>query len=133
MGRGLVNAETILDLKDGRKYTLILSEEVIYGIEDREDRPLPEVMERAQRGFLTAVAAIAQAAFETHHPGLSRAHVLEIVRSDFEALTKALEEAIEKAFPDQQAGNAPAKPKRKRAASRKSTGKAGGASGAKQG
>lgn len=126
-----VKGDTPLKLADGREYKLVLDMEALLSVEDATGLPLPRVMARAQEGFMSAVAAIAQAAFHTHHPDVSRAEVLEIQRTEGPALEKALAQAVERAYPKEEGGNAPqpkGRPKAKRRASKSS-----GRNGAKQG
>lgn len=122
-----VKGETPLVLSDGREFTLVLDMEAMLSVEDATDKPLAKVMQRASEGFMSAIAAIAQAAFARHHPEVTRADVLAMITEDQAALDDALSRASEAAFPQDKAGNAKApKPKTQR-------GKSSGRSGAKQG
>lgn len=125
--RNPVKGETALTLKDGREFTLVLDMEAMLSIEDATGKPLPKVMAQAVEGFMTATAAIAQAAFALHHPDITRSDVLKILHSDQDALTDALGKAADLAFPQAQAGNGKA-PKAKTP-----RGKTSGRSGAKRG
>ncbi len=122
-----VKGETPLALKDGREFTLVLDMEAMLSIEDATGKPLPKVMAQAGEGFMSATAAIAQAAFAQHHPDITRSDVLQIMQSDADALTDALGKAADAAFPEAQAGNGKA-PKAKTP-----RGKTSGRSGAKRG
>lgn len=122
-----VKGETPLVLSDGREFTLVLDMEALLTVEDVTGKPLPKVMQQASEGFMTAVAAIAQAAFTLHHPEIVRADVLAIMASDRDALTEALGKASDAAFPKAKEGNAKA-PKGKTP-----RGKTSGRSGAKRG
>lgn len=122
-----VKGEMPLVLADGRRFTLVLDMEALLAVEDATGKPLPEVMARAAAGFLTAMAAIAQAAFLRHHPEVTRAEVLAILQTDQGALSDALGKASETAFPTQSAGGNGG-PKARRPA-----GKTSGPSGAKRG
>lgn len=123
-----IKGEVPLVLGDGRTFTLVLDMEALLSIEDAVGRPLPQVMAQAGAGFVSAQAAIAQAAFARHHPEVTRAQVLELLFSpDKEAVADALAAATEKAFPEAKAsaeGNAPTKARTPR-------GKASGRNGAK--
>lgn len=120
-----VKGETPLVLSDGREFMLVLDMEAMLSIEDATGKPLPKVMAQAGEGFMTAIAAVAQAAFVRNHPEVTRGDVLEIMQSDRDALTDALGKAADNAFPAPSAeGNAPAKRQR---------GKPSGRNGAKQG
>lgn len=121
-----VKGETPLVLSDGREFTLVLDMEAMLSVEDATDKPLSKVMQRASEGFMSAIAAIAQAAFARHHPEVSRADVLAMITEDQAALTDALSRASEAAFPQDKAGNAKA-PKAKT-----QRGKSSGRSGAKR-
>lgn len=123
--RNPVKGETPLVLKDGREFTLVLDMEAMLSIEDATGKPLPKVMAQAGEGFMSATAAIAQAAFARHHPDITRSDVLQIMQSDADALTDALGKAADAAFPQAQAGNGKA-PKAKTP-----RGKTSGRSGAK--
>lgn len=125
-----LKGETPLVLGDGREFTLVLDHEALLGIEGSYGKPLPRVMAEAAEGFLSATAAIAQAAFTRHHPDMTRGDVLKIVMSgDQEKLTEALAEASAAAFPDQEpAGNAPA-PKVKKTPRGKTAGRSGASTG----
>lgn len=123
-----VKGETPLVLDDGREFTLVLDHEALLGVEQTYGKPLHKAMADAQEGFLSAVSAIAQAAFTRFHPEVSRGDILKMVMSaDRDALTSALGTAAENAFspPDGKAGNgaASASPQR---------GKTSGRSGAKR-
>lgn len=119
-----VKGETPLVLADGREFTLVLDMEAMLSIEDETGKPLPQVMKMAQEGFMTAMAAIARAAFQRSHPDTTRADVLEILRTDQEALAEALGSAAEHAFPqDRKAGNV----------GKRQAGKSSGGSGASKG
>lgn len=120
-----VKGETPLVLSDGREFTLVLDMEAMLSIEDTTGKPLPKVMAQAGEGFMSATAAIAQAAFARHHPDVTRSDVLNIMQSDSDALTQALSEAADAAFPKAGNGKAP-KAKTQR-------GKTSGRSGAKRG
>ena len=106
-----MKGETPLKTHDGREFTLVLDMEAMLSIEEKMGKPLPQIMKMAQEGYMTAAAGIAQAAFARNHPELSRADVLEILRTDSTALEKALSDATANAFPkdDGKAGNGPAK------------------------
>lgn len=124
-----VKGEVPLILSDGRSFTLVLDMEALLSIEDATRKPLPQVMGEAGAGFVTAQAAIAQAAFARNHPDVTRGQVVEMLLSDNrEAVADALATATSKAFPDAASaeGNAPAPKKRQR-------GKTSGANGVKQG
>lgn len=109
-----------------REFTLLLDFEAMLSIEENMGKPLPQVMAMAGEGFLSATAAIAQAAFARHHPDITRHEVLAMVMSeDRGPLAEALADAADAAFPKAEAGNAPA-PKAKKPA-----GKRSGRSGAK--
>ncbi len=127
MATNSIKGETPLVLSDGREFTLVLDMEAMLSVEDATGKPLPRVMAQASEGFMSATAAIAHAAFTRNHPEVTRSDVLDIMRSDSEALTEALGKAAENAFPQGQSGNAKA-PKAKLQA-----GKTSGRSGAKQG
>jgi hypothetical protein len=118
-----VKGEVPLKLSDGREFVLVLDMEAMLTIEESMGKPLPRVLAMAGEGFMTATAAVAQAAFARHHREVSRADVLEILRTDAPALTDALTAAVEKAFPSEgkKGGNPPQR------------GKTSGASGAKRG
>lgn len=123
-----VKGETALKLKDGREFILALDMEAMLTIEDTTGTPLPKVMLRAQEGFMTAIAAIAQAAFSRHHPDVTRVEVLDMLRSDEKAVHDALSAATAVAFPDQVEGSGEVGKARKRPA-----GKTSGRNGAKRG
>ena len=129
MAANPVKGETPLVLGDGRAFTLVLDHEALLGIEQTYGKPLPRVMADASEGFLSAVTAIAQAAFARHHPEVTRGEIAEMVMGkDEEALSAALSAAVETAFPSKKpAGNAPA-PK----AEQPLRGKTSGRSGAKR-
>lgn len=120
-----LKGEVPLSTSDGRSFTLVLDMEAMLSVEQTYGKPLPKVMSDAAEGYLSAIAAIAQAAFGRHHPDLDRSTVLDMMVSDRDALTDALEKASKAAFPDEvkggKAGNG-GKPPR---------GKVSGGSGAK--
>lgn len=120
-----LKGETPLVLKDGRQFTLMLDMEAMLSVETEMGKPLPRVMAMAQEGFMTAIAAIAQAAFSRKHPQITRTDVLDIMVSDRDALVAALTSAANAAFPDStgEAGNAESR----------QAGKTSGGNGAKQG
>jgi hypothetical protein len=113
-----VKGEAPLVLRDGRQFTLVLDMEALLSVEEATGKPLPQVMAMAGQGFMTAMAAIAQAAFARHHPDLTRADVLAMMTSDQDALSDALNRASETGFPQQSVGGKggppPAKPRGKR-------------------
>jgi hypothetical protein len=120
-----LKGETPLVLADGREFTLVLDFEALLGVETTLGKPLPQAMAMAAQGFMSAVAAIAQAAFARHHPEVTRADVLAILQTDGKALEAALAKASDAAFPKPAAaGNAPAP---------RPGGKTSGPSGAKRG
>lgn len=122
-----VKGQTPLKLADGREFVLVLDMEAMLHVEETTGKPLPKVVKMAQEGFMTAIAAIAQAAFSRHHPELARAQVLEMLRTDASVLEKALGDATQAAFPKAEVGKVPkGKP-------RPPAGKSFGASGAAQG
>lgn len=125
--RNSVKGETPLVLSDGREFTLVLDMEAMLSVEETMARPLPKVMAMAAEGFLTALAALAQAAFARNHPDIRRRDVMHIMETDSAALEKALGKASDAAFGSGEAGNAEA-PK---ATPRR--GKTSGRSGAKPG
>lgn len=122
-----VKGEVALTLADGRRFTLVLDMEALLSVEEATGKPLPQVMAMAGQGFMTAMAAIAQAAFARHHPDLTRADVLAMMASDQDALADALGRASDKAFPEQSAGG------KAGAAAAKPGGKRSGRNGAKPG
>lgn len=126
MAANKVKGETPLVLSDGREFTLVLDMEAMLSVEDTTRKPLPVVMGQAGQGFMSATAAIAQAAFMRHHPEITRADVLSIMQTDSDALTEALGNAADAAFPKEAAGNAKA-PK-----ARPPRGKTSGRNGAKR-
>jgi hypothetical protein len=99
-----VKGEASLVLADGRRFTLVLDMEALLGVEEATGKPLPQVMAMAGSGFMSAIAAIAQAAFARHHPEIVRADVLAIMQSDQEALTAALTKASDTGFLKADAG-----------------------------
>ena len=103
-----VKGDAVLKLSDGREYLLVLDMEAMLCVEDNMGKPLPQVMKMANEEFMSAVAGIAQAAFVRHHPDVTRAEVLDILRTDSAALERALAAATEAAFPKEkpQVGNA---------------------------
>lgn len=109
MAANPVKGQTPLVLSDGREFTLALDMEAMLSIEDSTGKPLPKVMAQAGEGFMSATAAIAQAAFARNHPDVSRADVLAIMGSDGDRLAEALGKAADAAFPkdDGKPGNAP--------------------------
>lgn len=121
-----VKGETPLVLSDGRAFTLVLDMEALVSVEDATGKPLSQIMSEAGRGFMTAQAAIAVAAFSRHHPDVTRGDVLEMLFSeDQSAVADALGKATEAAFPKANAeGNVPAK---------RQGGKNSGRNGAKRG
>jgi hypothetical protein len=121
-----VKGEVPLKLSDGREFVLVLDMEAMLSIESIMGKPLPKVLEMAGAGFLSATAAVAQAAFSRHHPEVSRAEVLEMIRTDSAALTEAIALAVEKGFPDATEGKKGATPRRA------PRGKPSGRSGAKR-
>ena len=125
--RNPVRGGTALVLSDKREFTLVLDMEAMLSIEETTGKPLPKVMAQASEGFMSATAAIAQAAFACHHPEITRSDVLKIMQSDSEALTAALGKAADAAFPQAEEGNGKA-PKAKTP-----RGKTSGRSGAKRG
>lgn len=125
MAANKVKGETPLVLSDGREFTLVLDMEAMLSVEDSTGKPLPKVMAQAGEGFMSATAAIAQAAFARHHPEVTRSDVLGIMQSDSNALTDALGKAADAAFPKAEAGNAKAPKANQR-------GKTSGRSGAKR-
>lgn len=127
MSLNSLKGQTPLVLEDGREFALVLDMEAMLSVEDATGKPLPKVMAQAGEGFLSAIAAVAQAAFARHHPEVDRADVLKIMQSDREALTEALGKAAEAAFGGATEGNV-ARPKGKTQA-----GKTSGRSGAKRG
>lgn len=124
-----LKGETPLVLSDGREFTLALDHEALLGVEQSYGKPLHKAMADAQEGFLSAVAAIAQAAFTRFHPNVTRGDIIKMVMSaDRDAVTDALGVAAENAFsPPTKApvGNAKSKPAR--------PGRTSGRSGAKRG
>lgn len=118
-----LKGETPLVLADGREFTLVLDMEALLSVEDLTGKPMQKVMAQAGEGFMTAVAAIAQAAFSRKHPDVTRADVLDIMLSDRDTLDAALGVAADSAFSKVAPGNAPAP---------KSRGKTSGRSGAKR-
>lgn len=104
-----LKGEVPLVLKDGREFVLVFDMEAMLSVEDNTGKPLPTVMTQASEGFLTARAAIAQAAFARFHPEVTRADVLGMLRTDQLALNDALGGACEAAFADfeEAEGNAP--------------------------
>ncbi|MBX7496761.1 hypothetical protein K3172_12920 [Qipengyuania sp. 6B39] len=127
MARNPLKGEVALVLSDGREFTLALDMEAMLTVEEATGKPLAKVMAMAGEGFLSASAAIALAAFQRHHPEITRADVLEMIRTDPEAVSAALEQASAAAFPEDKPGNAKA-PKAARP-----RGKSSGRSGAKRG
>lgn len=125
MAANKVKGETPLVLSDGREFTLVLDMEAMLSVEDSTGKPLPKVMAQAGEGFMSATAAIAQAAFARHHPEVTRSDVLGIMQSDSDALTDALGKAADAAFPKAEEGNAKAPKANQR-------GKTSGRSGAKR-
>jgi hypothetical protein len=118
-----VKGEVPLKLSDGRDFALVLDMEAMLSVEQNYGKPLPKVMADASEGYLSAIAAIAQAAFIRFHPEVTRSDVLDIMMSDRDALVDALSKASDAAFPDAKPsteGNAP-----------RPRGKASGSSGAK--
>ena len=125
--RNSLKGETPLVLSDGQKFTLVLDMEAMLSVEDTMARPLTRVMAMAAEGYMTATAAIAQAAFARHHPDITRADVLAILQTDNVALTEALGKASDAAFGSGEAGNAESHKTKSR------RGKTSGRSGAKPG
>lgn len=94
-----VKGEVPLVLSDGRAFTLVLDMEALLSIETAVNKPLGQVMAEAGAGFMSSVAAVAQAAFARNHPDVTRAEILEVLFSeDKEALSDALGAATEAAF-----------------------------------
>lgn len=124
-----VKGEVPLVLSDGREFVLVLDMEAMLSVEQSYGKPLPKVMADAGEGYLSAIAAIAQAAFVRHHPTLTRAEVLDLLRTAREPLSEALQKASEVAFPDEKPGNGSAGGN----APKDRGGKSSGRSGAKRG
>lgn len=129
--RNPIKGQTPLVLSDGREFTLVLDHEAMLGIEQAYGKPLPKVMAEAQEGFLSAIAAIAQAAFTRFHPDITRSDVIQIVMSENrEAVTAALGQAADNAFPEAKPEVGNATPKSGKS---KPRGKTSGRNGAKRG
>jgi hypothetical protein len=122
-----IKGEAALVLADGRQFTLVLDMEALLGVEEATGKPLPQVMAMAGSGFMSAMAAIAQAAFARHHPDVARADVLAIMQTDQQALTDALSKASDAGFLQPSAGGKGAAP------AARPGGKSSGRSGSKRG
>ena len=121
-----VKGEAPLKLADGREFKLVLDMEAMIEAEEVSDRPLPEIMQRAQKGYMGAIATITQAAFLRNHPAIERSDIIAMLQTDQEAVTAAMMQAAKSAFPEpeeEDEGNGKTPPRGKRS----------GRSGAKRG
>lgn len=121
-----VKGEAPLVLSDGRRFTLVLDMEALVDAESAYGKPMPQMMADAGKGFIGATAALLQGALARHNP-TARGVVLEMLRTDSEAVGDALTKASQSAFPDESAGGNASK------AASPQRGKTSGRSGAKQG
>lgn len=105
MAANPVKGEAPLVLSDGRRFTLVLDMEALVDAESAYGKPMAKMMGDASQGFMGATAALLQGALARHNP-MSRGDVLEMLRTDANAVTEALSKASETAFPEATEGNA---------------------------
>lgn len=103
-----VKGATPLELKDGRKFTLVMDFEMRVQVEDLTGLPFAEVGQRAARGFHGAVRAIFWGALQRHHSDLTMDDITALIEEHSEEMEAALVKAGEAATPppeDREPGN----------------------------
>jgi hypothetical protein len=93
--------EIPLRLKDGREFTLTLNNETLFEAEQVYGKPVHYLLAHANLGFWGAIRAFLCAALRPKHPAITVADCAAMITGgDLDAITKALESAIEAAMPD---------------------------------
>lgn len=91
--------EVSLKLSDGRQFTLVLDMEAFVEAESAYGKPLPLMMKDAGAGFVGAVRAMLYGALRAKHPQITLRDASGMFQTDAEAVSAALEQAAELAFP----------------------------------
>lgn len=129
-----VVGQVALKLSDGREFTMILDMEALVEAESAYGKPLPRMMADAAAGFVGAVRAMLYGSLRAKHPRITLGEATAMFMSDSDAVTLALEQAGEAAFPaanaseGKEAGNPPGKPSGRSGAKPASTRKPSGGS-----
>lgn len=119
-----VKGEASLKLKDGRQFVIVMDMEALVEAETAYGKPLAQLMADVSGGFVGASRALLYGSLRANHPDVSLRDASGLFMADPDAVSQALNDAVESGFPDASAeGNVP-KPQR---------GKNSGRSGAKQG
>ena len=92
-----VKGEVELRLKDGRAFTLVADMEALVEAETIYGKPLPRLMKDAGEGFMGAACALLQGMLARHHD-VNRADALQMLASNMEAVSEALNAASQAAF-----------------------------------
>lgn len=122
-----VKGEVTLRLSSGREFVLVLDHEALIEAETLYRKPLANLMADAMLGFVGACRSLLYGALRAHHPEVTAREAAEIFLGEMEAVSAALAEAAETAFPNGAEGRQEANPPPAR------RGKISGSSGAKSG
>lgn len=105
VGQG--EAEAILS--DGRRLTLRIDNEALLLAEDAADVELPLLMQRLKNRRMNALRCVLVGALAHHHPDIDRAAAATLMFDQLDAIMPALNEALQRAFPDAVAAEQQAK------------------------
>lgn len=93
-------SEAILELADGRKFTLTMNNAILFDAEQASGIPLPRLMAQAKMGFLGATRAFLFASLRPLHPDVSMEQASQMTLREYDTVDAALTVAMKRAFPD---------------------------------
>lgn len=105
-----VKGEVPLTLTDGRQFTMVLDMEAMIEAEGVYRQPLARLLVDAASGFVGASRALLYGTLRAHHRDVTVSDAANIIGSDAESVTSALEAAIDAAYPSPTEGKERANP-----------------------
>lgn len=105
-----VKGETPLNLSDGRQFILVLDFDALIEAEAVYGKPLLQMMEDANAGFVGAIRAMLYGSLRRKHPKIALSDASAMLMTDGNAVQDAVEKAAVAAMPEtegKEPGNAP--------------------------